>query len=72
MDHFLGFVYQELVHVPLIVKYPGQRDERRSDELVSQVDFVPTILDVVGTQPSTPLQGKSLLTPSLASERVVF
>ena len=69
MDHFLGFVYQELIHVPLIIKYPGQRDATQSDELVSQVDFLPTILEVVGAKPPVLPQGRSLLKPS---SRVVF
>jgi arylsulfatase A-like enzyme len=72
MDHFLGFVYQELVHIPLLIKYPGQRTPNRSDDLVSQVDFVPTVLELVGVKPNAGLQGRSLLQPVPSSGPVVF
>jgi arylsulfatase A-like enzyme len=42
-------VYEELLHVPLIVKYPGLRDAgTRSESLVSTVDVAPTILEIAG------------------------
>jgi arylsulfatase A-like enzyme len=71
MDHFLGFVYQELVHVPLVVKYPGQHEGKTSDELVSQVDLMPTVLDALGVMPPSELQGRSLLKPS-GPEEIVY
>jgi arylsulfatase A-like enzyme len=40
-------LYQELLHVPLIVYRPGAGRERR-DETVSLVDLAPTVLDVAG------------------------
>jgi arylsulfatase A-like enzyme len=64
LDHFLGFLYQELVHVPLVVKYPGQQGAGKSDDLASQVDVLPTILDLLGLKPSPELQGRSLLQPT--------
>jgi len=45
-------VYQELVHVPLLVRFPGGRfGGRRVRAPVSIVDLFPTILEVVGTSP---------------------
>ncbi|HLH42502.1 MAG TPA: sulfatase-like hydrolase/transferase, partial [Bryobacteraceae bacterium] len=64
IDHFLGFVYQELIHVPLAIKYPGQRAAARSDDLVSQVDVLPTILDSLDIKPGFSVQGRSLLRPA--------
>jgi arylsulfatase A-like enzyme len=64
MDHFIGFVYQELVHVPLLIKYPGQHEARRSKQLVSQVDLMPTVLDALGINTGLKLQGRSLLKSS--------
>jgi arylsulfatase A-like enzyme len=72
MDHFLGFVYQELIHVPLAIKYPHERGASRSDELVSQVDLLPTVLDLLGRKPNPELQGRSLLRPAPADGPTVF
>jgi arylsulfatase A-like enzyme len=65
LDHFLGFVYQELVHVPLVIKYPDQRQGSQSDDLVSQVDILPTILDLCGllTNPAQNASGAAGLLP---------
>ncbi len=38
----------ELVEIPLIVKWPHQRDGRRVGDLVSQVDIFRTVLDMAG------------------------
>ncbi|MBV8842598.1 MAG: sulfatase [Bryobacterales bacterium] len=72
MDHFVGFVYQELVHVPLIVKYPGQHEAAKFEDLVSQVDLMPTVLEAIGAEPLRELQGKSLLHATADPGRVVF
>jgi arylsulfatase A-like enzyme len=60
MEHAIGSVYQDQLHVPLLVKYPGQRAGNRSDALVSQVDFLPTVLDLAGITPPAGLQGQDL------------
>jgi len=53
-------MYQEAVRVPLIMKLPGQAEGTRVSGPVSQVDVVPTLLDLM-EQPIPPeLQGKSL------------
>ncbi|HYU34387.1 MAG TPA: sulfatase [Thermoanaerobaculia bacterium] len=55
-------LYQELVHVPLLLKLPwGAGAGRRIGETVRQVDVLPTILDVLGDQIPQGLQGRSLL-----------
>jgi len=41
----------ELVRVPLLVKWPGQRRGRRVDDLVSVVDLFPTLLAAAGVAP---------------------
>lgn len=53
-------LHVETVHVPLIVKFPGQREGRREKRLVSLVDVVPTVLDVAGVSADFPVQGRSL------------
>ncbi len=53
-------MFQEAVRVPLIIRLPGQRRPKRIAGPVSQIDLVPTLLDLMG-QPIPPhLQGKSL------------
>jgi arylsulfatase A-like enzyme len=54
-------VYQDQIHVPLIVKYPGQTRGVVFDEAVSGVDVLPAVLDVLGQQPLPGLEGQSLL-----------
>ena len=41
----------ELVRVPLLVKWPGQRRGRRVGEMVSVVDLFPTLLAAAGIEP---------------------
>lgn len=72
VDHALGSVYQNQIHVPLLVKYPGQREANRYDELVSHVDFMPTILEVAGCAKPAGLQGRSLLSPGVEGKAVVY
>ncbi len=53
-------LYDELVHVPLVISGPGFAP-RRVAEPVSLVDFVPTMLAVVGEPVDPSLRGVSLL-----------
>lgn len=59
-------VYQDQVHVPLLVKRPGRRAARTIDEPVSVVDVLPTVLDAAGAELSEDLDGRSLLAGSRA------
>ena len=47
MGHGFG-AYQELIHVPMIVRYPGQTTGRQVSEPVSITRLYHTILDLVG------------------------
>jgi uncharacterized sulfatase len=49
MGHALGN-YQELIHVPLIIRYPGQEESRRVRPTVSATNLFHTILEQVGLQ----------------------
>jgi arylsulfatase A-like enzyme len=56
------FVYEENVHVPLMIAAPGLLDaQRRVSRTVSLVDVAPTILDLLGIVPPTTYQGHSAL-----------
>ena len=71
-EHGIGSAYQDQVHIPLLVKYPGQHEAHRSDTLVSQVDFMPTVLDVSGVAVPPGLQGESFRSPRRDDSAAVF
>lgn len=55
-------VYDELVHVPLIVRLPaGARAGERVTTPVSHADLVPTLVDLVGGPHDASLEGQTLL-----------
>jgi len=56
--------YDEVVRVPLVLRIPGRRGETR-DELVSQLDLLPTLTDLAGIPAYAAAQGRSLV-PLLA------
>ena len=58
----------DVIHVPLLIKLPGQRRGEVVDRIVETVDIFPTILDVLGAQVSLRLDGQSLVGSS-ASDR---
>lgn len=72
MQHGVGSVYQNLIHVPLLIKYPSQHEGHQSDALVSQVDLMPTVLDVVGVAPPAGVQGRSLRLPRSEESDAVY
>jgi len=54
-------MFEEATRVPLLVRLPGQRASKTITHPVSHIDFVPTLLDLLG-QPNNPqCAGKSLL-----------
>ncbi len=55
------FLYDEAIHVPLIVKLPGGRAAgRRVPAPVQHIDLLPTLLDLTGAAPIAGLRGRSL------------
>jgi arylsulfatase A-like enzyme len=53
-------MFEEAEKVPLLVHMPGQTDQRRVSSPVSQVDLVPTLLDLMGHSVPDGLDGVSL------------
>ena len=56
-------VYEDILNIPLIIHYPGQSKGGKKQELVSQVDIMPTIIEILGLETTGfkhPVQGKSL------------
>jgi len=69
-DH--GFtLYNELIHVPLVIRLPGQPAGRAIDGRAGSIDLMPTILDLLDVEVSEKankqLRGKSL-TPAMHGE----
>lgn len=64
------FLYNELIHVPLIVRLPGHSSEAKEIGYpVGHVDIVPTILELLSIKTSQPFRGRHLLEPH---EREIF
>ena len=69
--------WDELLRVPLIVNGPGvEGTASRSNALVSNIDFLPTLLDLIGAEIPSSLDGKSfahvLRNPGLKHRDVLF
>jgi arylsulfatase A-like enzyme len=59
-------LYQEQLHVPMIIKMPaGLNAGYRSREVIELVDLLPTILEYAGLSELTGVQGRSVLTDLL-------
>jgi len=71
--------YDELVRVPLIVRWPGSIAPARLDDPVSLVDFMPTVLELAGLAAPDGIEGRSLAdcvtgksAPAEATSGIVF
>jgi arylsulfatase A-like enzyme len=62
-------MFEEAVRVPLLLKVPFLKDLQKTvTQRVSQIDIVPTLLDLMGGKIAGHLQGKSLL-PVIRGEK---
>src|SRR3984885_13717365 len=56
------FLYDETIHVPLLLKLPGERfGGKRVEERVALADVAPSLLDAVGLAVPSAMQGESVL-----------
>lgn len=62
-------LYDEVIAVPLIVKYPNQEEPSVSPRLVGLIDVFPTIVDLLDISPSRALSGESLLAEREQAQR---
>lgn len=64
------FMYEESFGMPLVMRYPKViKPGTVNNDLVLNLDFAPTILDLLGIETNEPFQGKSLV-PLMAGEKV--
>lgn len=55
------FVYDQTIRIPLIIKYPGYVNPgTRTGKLVSAVDILPTIAELLRLKPPHPVDGHSM------------
>jgi choline-sulfatase len=54
-------LFEEIIRIPLIVWAPGRVPQGRVQELVHQVDLMPTLLEFAKAKPPPRLQGRSLV-----------
>ena len=56
------FLYDETIHVPLLVKLPSERFAgKRIEAKVALADVAPTLLEAAGSSPPSTMQARSLL-----------
>ena len=56
------FIYEESLKTPFVIKYPGQiKPGSIVNQVVSNVDWAPTLLDIMGAKIPADFQGKSFL-----------
>lgn len=54
------FMYEESLRMPLIIRYPEKIGPgKKAEEMVLNIDFAPTILDLAGVNIPNEMQGKS-------------
>lgn len=71
MVHGSG-LHKEMLHVPLILKLPGQASARRITHRVQNVDVMPTILEALGLPVPAQVQGSSVLPGGPRRREAVF
>lgn len=55
------FMYEPSLRVPLLIRYPrGARAGQVASQMVCNIDYAPTILDLAGLKPPGSMQGRSL------------
>lgn len=55
-----GVMYEEALHVPLVVRAPGQAKGHRTKTCAATIDLLPTLLDFAGCDCAIPGEGRSL------------
>lgn len=60
-------LYEEIVNVPLLMRFPGELEPRVVDEALPLVDVLPTIVELLRLAPLDAFQGRSFL-PLLRGE----
>lgn len=63
------FIYEESLKTPFVIRYPGViKPGTIIDDLIANIDWAPTVLDLAGLSAPAEVQGKSFL-PLLTGEK---
>jgi len=65
-------VYQDQIHVPLIVKYPKSNLGNIIEQPVSLIDIMPTVLDLSGYEIPSSVAGRSLVEAGKDEPRLII
>ena len=74
-DHGAGlprgkyWLYDSGVRVPLIIRWPETLEPGSKDELISGIDFAPTVLSMLGLRIPDHMQGRAFLGPAAGAPR---
>jgi arylsulfatase A-like enzyme len=60
-------MFEQAARVPLLIRFPGQMRAKAISQPISHIDFVPTLLDLLGQPNHSQCAGKSLL-PLIAEQ----
>ena len=56
------FMYEESMHMPLLIRYPNKiKGGSVKNDMVLNIDYAPTLLNIAGIQAPKNMQGKSFL-----------
>lgn len=61
--------YDGGVRTPIMIRWPGKVKPMKSDQLVSSIDLVPTMLSATGMEPGATMQGINLLDKEVLQNR---
>lgn len=61
-------LYEEVIKIPLIIKFPKNKRKGTANNLAAMIDIAPTILDVLNIQTPKQWVGKSLLDMQIPKE----
>ena len=64
-------LHDETLRVPLLIYHPGEREGRRIETLVSNLDLYPTLLAIADLDAPSDLDGHDLLQPGTSEGKVV-
>ena len=57
------FMYEESIRMPFVIKYPGViKPKTVNDDIITNIDFAPTILEMANVESPNSIQGKSFFT----------
>ena len=63
------FMYEESIRMPFVIKYPGKiKPKTINEDIITNIDFAPTILEIAGANIPSTVQGKSFLNNLVKNE----